>query len=183
MDRQLHDVAWYMRTFDAPPAGRLLLHFGAVDYRATVWVNGTQVAQHEGGHTPFSADLSGVVREHANELVVRAEDPATDLTIPRGKQYWKERGESIFYTPTTGIWQTVWLEPVPAAHIEGLRLLPDLAAGARSGRSSTRWWCGSQNPATWSPATSGCARWRPATAASCSTASPTCSAWCSTRAT
>jgi beta-galactosidase/beta-glucuronidase len=130
MDRRLHDVAWYMRTFDAPPAGRLLLHFGAVDYRATVWVNGTQVAEHEGGHTPFSADLTGAVREHANELVVRAEDPATDLTIPRGKQYWKERGESIFYTPTTGIWQTVWLEPLPAMHIESLRLLPDLATGA-----------------------------------------------------
>lgn len=129
MDRRLHDVAWYMRTFDAPPAGRLRLHFGAVDYRATVWVNGTQVAEHEGGHTPFSADISEVVGERANRLVVRAEDPATDLTIPRGKQYWKERGEGIFYTPTTGIWQTVWLEPLPATHIEGLRLLPDLATG------------------------------------------------------
>jgi beta-galactosidase/beta-glucuronidase len=130
MDRRLHDVAWYRRSFDAPPAERLLLHFGAVDYRATVWVNGTQLMTHEGGHTPFTADITQAVKERGNELVVNAEDPARDLTIPRGKQYWKERGESIFYTPTTGIWQTVWLEPLPARHIEEVRLLPDLSTGS-----------------------------------------------------
>jgi len=130
MDRRLHEVAWYRRRFDAPPAQRLLLHFGAVDYRATVWVNGAEVVAHEGGHTPFTADITGAVRERGNELVVKAEDPARDLTIPRGKQYWKERGESIFYTPTTGIWQTVWLEPLPAHHLAEVRLQPDLGAGA-----------------------------------------------------
>jgi len=122
---------------------RLLLHFGAVDYRAKVWVNGAEVAAHEGGHTPFSADLTGRVRERGNELVVRAEDPGTDLTIPRGKQYWKERSEGISYTATRGIWQTVWLEPLPARHIRDLRLRPDLAercrrfeAGAPDGEGS-----------------------------------------------
>src|SRR5947208_950258 len=96
-----------------PVAERLILHFGAVDYGATVWVNGSEVARHEGGHTPFSADITAAVRPRDNEIVVRADDPATDLTIPRGKQFWRERSEGIFYTPTTGIWQTVWLEPLP----------------------------------------------------------------------
>ena len=87
VDRRLHDVVWYRRRFDAPPAGRLLLHFGAVDYRATVWVNDAELVTHEGGHTPFNVDITRAVRERGNVLVVRAEDPATDLTIPRGKQY------------------------------------------------------------------------------------------------
>jgi beta-galactosidase/beta-glucuronidase len=122
------DVVWYRRSFDAPASDRLLLHFGAVDYRATVWVNGEEVASHEGGHTPFAADVGHVVRRHDNELIVRAEDPIADKTIPRGKQYWKETSESIFYTATTGIWQTVWLEPLPARAIESLRITPDFDA-------------------------------------------------------
>ena len=129
-DRSFHDVCWYARTFDAPsecrPGNRLLLHFGAVDYRASIWLNGEHVAEHEGGHTPFTADISDVVRPLGNTLIVRAEDPSEDLTIPRGKQYWKEQSEHIFYTRTTGIWQTVWLEPVPATRIDRLRLTPDL---------------------------------------------------------
>jgi beta-galactosidase/beta-glucuronidase len=139
----LHDVVWYARTCDHPAAGgsapggpaagerdeadpRVLLHFGAVDYRATVWVNGTWVAWHEGGHTPFTADVTHALRARDNVLVVRAEDPAADLTIPRGKQYWKETPEDIYYTPTTGIWQTVWLEVVPAVRVDHLRLTPDV---------------------------------------------------------
>ena len=124
------DVVWYRRRFDAPPAERLVMHFGAVDYRATVWVNGVEVGRHEGGHTPFTVDVSGVAHEGDNTVVVRAEDPLTDRTIPRGKQFWGDRPEGIFYTPTTGIWQTVWLEPLPARRIESLRMIPDLAAGA-----------------------------------------------------
>ena len=96
-------VVWYRRRFDAPGAERLAMHFGAVDYRATVWVNGVEVARHEGGHTPFTADISAGVHEGDNTVVVRAEDPLSDKTIPRGKQFWGERPESIFYTPTTGI--------------------------------------------------------------------------------
>jgi len=124
------DVVWYRRRFDAPKGECLVLHFGAVDYRATVWVNDVEVARHEGGHTPFSADVTSVSRARNNTLVVRAEDPLSDKTIPRGKQSWKENPEGIFYTPTTGIWQTVWLETLPERHIQGLRLQPDLAGGA-----------------------------------------------------
>jgi beta-galactosidase/beta-glucuronidase len=124
------DVVWYRRRFDAPDGERLVLHFGAVDYRATVWVNDVEVARHQGGHTPFSADITGVSGPRGNVLVVRAEDPLADKTIPRGKQYWKKEPTGIFYTQTTGIWQTVWLEPLPARHIDRLQLNPDLAAGA-----------------------------------------------------
>jgi beta-galactosidase/beta-glucuronidase len=119
------DVVWYRRRFDAPEAERLRLHFGAVDYRATVWVNGEEVARHEGGHTPFSADISHVAGRRGNVVVVRAEDPLADKTIPRGKQHWTASPEGIFYTATTGIWQTVWLEPLPSRSIEGLRVTPD----------------------------------------------------------
>jgi len=124
------DVVWYRRTFDAPESELLVLHFGAVDYRATVWVNDVEVARHEGGHTPFSADITSVSRRRGNVVVVRAEDPMSDKTIPRGKQHWTPHPEGIFYTSTTGIWQTVWLEPLPARHIKGFRLTPDLGAGA-----------------------------------------------------
>ena len=111
-------------------ADRLHLHFGAVDYAATVWVNDVEVARHTGGHTPFSADITAAVRPGDNELVVRADDPATDRSLPRGKQYWGLKPEGIFYTATTGIWQTVWLEPLPAGHVTSLRLWPRLDEGA-----------------------------------------------------
>ena len=124
------DTVWYRRTFDAPVADRLVLHFGAVDYRATVWVNGTEVARHEGGHTAFSADIGHLTRPTGNEVVVRADDPLADLTIPRGKQHWTTRPKGIFYTATTGIWQTVWLEPLSARSIHSLHVTPDLDSGA-----------------------------------------------------
>ena len=123
------DVVWYRRGFDAPDAECLLLHFGAVDYRCTVWVNDVEVASHEGGHSPFTADITNVSRARNNVLVVKAVDPLPDRTVPRGKQHWTERPEGIFYTPTTGIWQTVWLEPLPARYIRRLRVRPDLATG------------------------------------------------------
>jgi beta-galactosidase/beta-glucuronidase len=124
------DTVWYRRRFEAPGAECLLLHFGAVDYRATVWVNDVEVARHEGGHTPFAADVTAAARRGENTLVVRADDPLADRTIPRGKQYWGANPEGIFYTPTSGIWQTVWLEPLPSHHIRGLGLRPDLGSGA-----------------------------------------------------
>jgi beta-galactosidase/beta-glucuronidase len=131
-ERAFHDVVWYARTFEHPPSAdeRLLLHFGAVDYRATVWVNGAHVVSHEGGHTPFTADVTHALLEGENVVIVRAEDPSRDVTIPRGKQYWREESEGIFYTRTTGIWQTVWLEPVGRRRIASLRLTPDLDAAA-----------------------------------------------------
>jgi len=128
--RRAGDVVWYRRRFDAPVAERLQLHFGAVDYRATVWVNDVEVARHEGGHSPFTAEVTAAARTGENVLVVRAEDPLSDKTIPRGKQYWTESPEGIFYTATTGIWQSVWLEPLPARHVTRLSLVPDLRGGA-----------------------------------------------------
>lgn len=125
-----HDVVWYARLFPTlslTADSRLLLRFGAVDYQATVWVNGEQVADHEGGHTPFHADVTRALRQPGrdNVLIVRAADPGSDRTIPRGKQTWKDRSEHIFYTRTTGIWQTVWLEVVNRRRIDGLLLTPD----------------------------------------------------------
>ncbi|GAC1397776.1 MAG: glycoside hydrolase family 2 TIM barrel-domain containing protein [Chloroflexota bacterium] len=132
-DPEAHDIVWYVRTFDGPAIDPLdeclLLHFGAIDYRATVWVNAVQVTQHEGGHTPFCTDISYAVREHDNVLIVRVEDPSRDVTIPRGKQAWSEKPAHIFYTRTTGIWQTVWLEPVTRCRIDTLRLTPDVDRG------------------------------------------------------
>lgn len=124
-----HDLVWYRRSFAVPAewAGqRVLLHFGAVDYIASVWVNGQLVATHEGGHTPFQADITAALQQGDNVIVVRAEDFSRDVTLPRGKQYWKEDSASIFYTRTTGIWQTVWLEPVSDLHIRKLKFKPDI---------------------------------------------------------
>src|SRR2546423_1760655 len=116
-ERALPDTLWYRRRFTRPEADRLILHFGAVDYAATVWVNDVEVACHEGGHTPFSIDITAAARGGDNELVVRADDPASDPSLPRGKQTCKEKPEGIFYTATTGIWQTVWLEPPPPRYL------------------------------------------------------------------
>lgn len=126
---EFHDLVWYKRSFTIPEewAGqRVILHFGAVDYQATVWVNGRQAAYHEGGHTPFQADITSALLDGENTVVVRVEDFSRDVTLPRGKQYWKEDSASIFYTRTTGIWQTVWLEPVAELHIQKLKLTPDI---------------------------------------------------------
>ncbi|HET7627616.1 MAG TPA: glycoside hydrolase family 2 TIM barrel-domain containing protein [Bacillales bacterium] len=131
-DPSFHDVVWYHRTFDVDSAWegkRLLLHFGAVDYWAQVYVNGELAVTHEGGNTPFSADITHLVKGKDNHLVVRAEDPSEDVTIPRGKQYWHEQSASIFYTRTTGIWQTVWLEPVHPVHIDSVRWTPQIDRG------------------------------------------------------
>lgn len=125
-DRSFHPCVWYRRSFTIPfewDEQRILLHFGAVDYRATVWVNGIVVAWHEGGHTPFHCDITGEL-QHENVIVVRAEDPPTDRYIPRGKQHWEEEPVSIFYARTTGIWQTVWIEPVPSSYLEHVRITP-----------------------------------------------------------
>lgn len=127
-----HPVLWYRRTFAAPAgAGRVLLHFGAVDYRAGVWVNGDLVATHEGGHTPFTADITASLRPGAEQVVVvRAEDQPHDVTQPRGKQDWQEKPHAIWYNRTSGIWQTVWLEPVPHTYIADFQLTPDLTDGS-----------------------------------------------------
>ncbi|WP_334077997.1 glycoside hydrolase family 2 protein [Paenibacillus sanfengchensis] len=128
-DTGFHDIVWYRKVFSVPDAyrkGRLLLHFGAVDYEAKIWVNGKLVALHEGGHTPFHADITDVLTEGDNTVIVKATDYSRDVTLPRGKQFWEEKSAGIFYTRTTGIWQSVWLEPVPETYIRRIRLTPDI---------------------------------------------------------
>lgn len=128
-DTAFHDTVWYRKVFSVPEAyrkGRLLLHFGAVDYEAKVWVNGKLVALHEGGHTPFHANITDVLAEGDNTVVVKAVDHSRDVTLPRGKQFWEEKSAGIFYTRTTGIWQSVWLEPVSDTYIGRIRLTPDI---------------------------------------------------------
>ena len=120
---------WYRRSFTAPPAKgtRLLLHFGAVDWRAQVFVNGQAAGQHEGGYDPFTFDITGALKPGAEqELVVAVWDPTDSALQPRGKQVLNPNG--IWYTAVSGIWQTVWLEPVPAAYIREIALRPDLDA-------------------------------------------------------
>ncbi|MBC7502583.1 MAG: glycoside hydrolase family 2 [Herminiimonas sp.] len=125
-DRGFHPVCWYQRDFDLTPDGnRALLHFGAVDYRARVWVNGHLVAEHEGGHTPFSADITQALEASGrNTVTVFVEDDPHDLAKPRGKQDWQLEPHSIWYPRTTGIWQTVWLERVSRTYISKLRWTP-----------------------------------------------------------
>jgi beta-galactosidase/beta-glucuronidase len=121
---------WYRRRFRVPDHwghSRLLLHFGAVDYEATVWVNGRLAGMHRGGYTPFRLDITALVdREGDNTLVVRAIDDTRSGLQPTGKQSVAYASARCHYTRTTGIWQTVWLEPVPAFSIDHLRLTPSL---------------------------------------------------------
>ncbi len=125
-DRGFHSVCWYQREFTLPPGERrTILHFGAVDYRARVWVNQHLVAEHEGGHTPFSADITPVMKADGQQVVtVFVEDDPHDLAKPRGKQDWLLEPHSIWYPRTTGIWQQVWLEQVASTHIQRLRWTP-----------------------------------------------------------
>ena len=124
---------WYRRRFAPPSLGardRLILHFGAVDYVARVWVNGRLAVAHEGGYTPFDVDVSDLLAPGGEqEVIVCADDDPHDLCKPRGKQDWLEQAHSIWYPRTTGIWQTVWLEVRPATHVAHLLWTPDLEAG------------------------------------------------------
>ncbi|KAM0252841.1 hypothetical protein ACHAQJ_007527 [Trichoderma viride] len=126
-DRSIHEVLWYERDIsdlrdksERQEGRRVLLRFGAVDYEASVWLDGSYVGGHRGGHVPFQLDVTDVLdaqSRNIHRLTVRVYDSAHDLTQPRGKQYWGAQPESIFYTPSGGIWQSVWLEVAPAARI------------------------------------------------------------------
>ena len=119
---------WYHRTFEVARTWRnkrILLHFGAVDWDATVWVNGNEVGKHSGGYDGFSFDITAALKPSgAQEIVVSVWDPSDAGPQPRGKQVSKPR--SIWYTPTSGIWQTVWLEPVSATYIDSLKITPNV---------------------------------------------------------
>lgn len=118
---------WYERTFEISPkwnGKRILLHFGAVDWKADVWMNGISVGSHTGGYTPFSFDITAALAKGENTLRVRVWDPTDEGYQPRGKQVNNPNG--IWYTPVSGIWQTVWLEAVPQQYIREVRTTPDL---------------------------------------------------------
>jgi Beta-galactosidase/beta-glucuronidase len=118
---------WYQREFTVPSKwknNKVLLHFGAVDWKADVWVNNVKVGQHTGGYTPFSFDITPALVSGNNTLVVKVWDPTNEGYQPRGKQVNKPEG--IWYTPVTGIWQTVWLEPVPEKYVENIKITPDI---------------------------------------------------------
>ena len=126
-----HDRLWYKRSFTVPQNWRgqqIKLNFGAVDYEAQIIVNGQNVGTHKGGYEQFSYDITSYLKgDGPQELIVRVFDPTDAQGIPRGKQSNFPGG--IMYTPTTGIWQTVWLEPVARNSIVGLHMTPDIDAG------------------------------------------------------
>lgn len=128
------NAVWYRRTISVPETWArdghtVLLHFQAVDYDATVWANGVQVGRHRGGFTPFTCDLAGVAEPgRPLTIVVRAQDD-TRAFKPIGKQSQRYGNFACHYTRTTGIWQTVWLEPVPTTRLQRTRITPDLANG------------------------------------------------------
>lgn len=117
-DQQIADAGWL------PGQRRLLLHCGAVDYRATVWFGGNLLGHHEGGMTPFSFDITDFVEEGGRELIVRAVDDPEDVGQPRGKQDWQTPEHSIWYDRTSGIWQPIWLEAVPNIYLIDASVLP-----------------------------------------------------------
>ena len=122
-----NEVLWYERRFTVPAGWRqeaLLLHFGAVDWEADIYLNGIRVGGHKGGYTAFSIDIAPYLTRGEQTLAVRVTDPTDRGTQPRGKQVTEAR--TIWYTPVTGIWQTVWLEPVPESRIAALRTTPDI---------------------------------------------------------
>lgn len=120
-------VLWYEREFYIPSEWndeRILLHFGAVDWKADVWVNDVKVGEHTGGYTPFTFDITQAIKKGKNILNVKVWDPTDKGPQPRGKQVSNPNG--IWYTPVSGIWQTVWLEPVPKSYIESIKITPDI---------------------------------------------------------
>jgi beta-galactosidase/beta-glucuronidase len=138
-----HRVSWYARDFgtaELEAAGhgdgaRLMLRFGAVDYRSSVWVDGTFVGAHEGGHTPFAFDVTDALAATATHtIVVRAEDDPADVGQPRGKQDWREHPHVIWYHRTSGIWQPVWLESVAPISVESVHWSADPATASVTAR-------------------------------------------------
>ncbi len=123
-------AVWYKKKINLTAEdlnGKVLLHFGAVDYKAVVYINGGEVGGHKGGYVPFTVDITGKVKAGENTICVYAEDDVRSSLIPRGKQCEKLKSCGCDYTRTTGIWQTVWLEFVPENHIESIKLFPDAA--------------------------------------------------------
>ena len=125
-DTSIHTVIWYRRNISIPQnwSGKnILLHFGAVNYRAWVCMNGHFLGKHEGGNVPFLFEITRNLHPGENSLTLRVETPASDKGIPRGKQYWEARSKSIFYTRTSGIWQAVWLEATGENYLDHVHVV------------------------------------------------------------
>ncbi|TFG73923.1 MAG: beta-galactosidase, partial [Flavobacteriales bacterium] len=121
---------WYHTSFEVPAdwkSQNVLLHFGAVDWRADIWVNDIKIGSHEGGYTPFNFDIAPFLINGPQTLTIKVWDPTSDGPQPRGKQV--NEPEGIWYTPVTGIWQTVWLEPVAQKSINNLKTVPNIDTG------------------------------------------------------
>jgi beta-galactosidase/beta-glucuronidase len=140
-DKSIHEVVWYARSFVVPDHWQesdLLLNFGAVDYACTVWVNGQEVGHNQGGHVPFQFEIAPYIKKGTNRITIRIED-CQDPQQPRGKQSHTGLAHGIDYFDTTGIWQTVWLEPAPPIRIEEIRIIASRSTKhRRSTRLSTR---------------------------------------------
>lgn len=127
-DATLHPILWYRRAFQVPECmkgQRVLLRFGAVDDQCSVFVNGQMIGAHEGGYTPFDFDITPFLCEGENDLCLRVVD-APDCTQPRGKQHWGMGGYECWYTPVSGIWQTVYLEAAPETRFRYIHVTPDV---------------------------------------------------------
>ena len=123
---------WYKRTVNLTEeqcAGRIVLHFGAVDYKAKVFVNGKKVGEHKGGYISFCFDITDFVTIGENVITLFAEDDTRDFSIPSGKQSNHYDSHGCYYTRTTGIWQTVWLEFTPKSYIKSVKFYPDYKKG------------------------------------------------------
>lgn len=129
-DLKPNEILWYKRKIERPSLKaneKLILNFGAVNWDATIFINGKNIGTHTGGYTSFSFDVTDALRSGSNELVVKVSNPLEDGIGPRGKQTLKP--SSIFYTASSGIWQTVWMEVVPANYIKSIRITPDVDKG------------------------------------------------------
>jgi len=130
-DKGIHEVVWYARSIEWEDSWKdkdLLLNFGAVDYHATVWINGQEVGHNRGGHVPFSFDIAPYLKKGSNRITLRVVD-RNDPYQPRGKQSTSGLPHEIDYYCTTGIWQTVWLEPVPPIRIDSIKITPICEVG------------------------------------------------------
>ncbi len=132
-DVSFKNCVWYRRNIEIPAAWagkRILLHFGAVDYLATVYINGVRAGRHKGGYTPFSFDITDLLKESGNYITLSAEDDVRSFNQPVGKQCMEYHSCGCSYTRTTGIWQTVWMEPVSPAHIDTVKIRTDISTPA-----------------------------------------------------
>lgn len=131
-DQSEHSVVWYQRHFQIDQSTNevTILHFGAVDFKADIWIDGQHVGTHSGGHTSFSFDITNFVKDGTDHVMtVRADDPVRDEELTRGKQNWTGESTGIWYTNTTGIWQTVWLEKKPVTNLASVKYVTDIDKG------------------------------------------------------